>query len=81
MAADGMEIIDEIEVEYQDWHDDHSEAEWSIRTLKIWFFMLKDSEGKEHSKWPEILDDKKFMETASAELESVTPELHSYLLG
>jgi hypothetical protein len=42
--------------------------------------MLDDFEKKPYVQWPDIFDDKKFIDSVLSEIETVTPELHEYLM-
>jgi hypothetical protein len=36
---EGLEILEEIPIDYDDWEETAPEERWVIRTLKLWFFM------------------------------------------
>jgi len=60
-ATHGISIIKEIGIDVNDWIESSADNDWSIRTLKIWFFLLKDfSATHEWAAWPEILKDDPF---------------------
>ena len=40
MAQESLEIIKDMGIDYDDWIESSSENEWTIRTLKLWFFLL-----------------------------------------
>ena len=40
MAKDSLEILKDMGIEYDDWIEASVDNEWTIRTLKIWFFLL-----------------------------------------
>lgn len=43
IAKDGIDIVKDIQIEYDDWIEASVDSEWTIRTLKLWFFMLQDN--------------------------------------
>ena len=62
IAKDGIDIVKDIEIEYDDWIEQSEESEWTIRTLKLWFFMQKGfADSNPWAQWPQIFDDKSFM--------------------
>ena len=53
MTKDGIEIIEEMGIEYNDWIESSVDSEWSIRTLKLWFFLQKDyAKTHDWASWP-----------------------------
>ena len=42
ITKDGIEIIEEMGIDFEDWTESFADSEWSIRTLKIWYFLQKD---------------------------------------
>ena len=81
MTKDGIEIIEEMGIDFNDWIESSVDSEWSIRTLKLWFFLQKDfSSGNEWASWPNILDDSAFMEQACDQIEDVIEEFHQHLI-
>ena len=40
MAKESLEILKDMGIEYDDWIEASIDNEWTIRTLKIWFFFL-----------------------------------------
>jgi hypothetical protein len=79
-APETAKILSEIPIDFEDWMSSVDE-EWVIRTLKIWFFMLKDfSIVHGWAKWPEIFDDKAFMKKATGVIEEQAEEFNDYLL-
>jgi len=66
MSLDGIEIIEEMGIDINDWIEISAENQWSIRTLKLWFFLQKDfAATNTWASWPAILDDEAFKEMAS----------------
>ena len=51
--------------------------EWTIRTLKIWFFLLGEQSAR--AQWPAIFNDADFMTHACERIESEISDLHGYL--
>lgn len=45
MAKDGIDIIQEVGIEYQDWVESSVDSDWTIRTLKLWFFLLSETQS------------------------------------
>jgi len=81
MARDGIEIIEEMGIDVNDWIESSADNEWSIRTLKLWFFLQKDfAAANAWASWPAILDDEAFKEKASEEVEKVIESFHQYLI-
>lgn len=81
MTKDGIEIIEEMGIDFEDWVDSSVDSEWSIRTLKIWYFLQKDfAKTHEWASWPLIFDDSAFMEKACDDIEVVIEEFHQYLI-
>lgn len=65
MTKDGIEIIEELGIDFNDWVESSVDSEWSIRTLKLWFFLQKDfSKANSWADWPNLFDDSEFMENA-----------------
>ena len=44
MAKESIEIIKDMGIEYDDWMESSVDNMWTIRTLKIWFFLLGEWE-------------------------------------
>ena len=81
MTKDGIEIIEEMGIEYNDWIESSVDSEWSIRTLKLWFFLQKDyAKTHDWASWPQLFDDSAFMEKACDQVEEVIEEFHQYLI-
>ena len=40
MAKESLEILKDMGIEYDDWIENSVDNEWTIRTLKIWFYFL-----------------------------------------
>ena len=77
MTKDGIEIIEEMGIDFGDWVETSVTSEWSIRTLKLWFFLQKDfSASNDWAQWPKIFDDEAFMEQACDEIEENIEEFH-----
>lgn len=82
IAKDGIDIVKDIQIEYEDWIEASVDAEWTIRTLKLWFFMLKGfPEKNAWAQWPQIFHDKAFMDKACPVIEDEIAELHVYLIS
>ena len=79
IAKDGIDIVKDIQIEYDDWIEASVDSEWTIRTLKLWFFMLKDKNA--WSQWPAIFNDAEFMTKACETIEEEIGELHTYLVN
>ena len=81
MTKDGIEIIEEMGIDFNDWVESSVDSEWSIRTLKIWFFLQKDfAANNDWASWDKIFDDTSFMEKACDHIEEVIEEFHQYLI-
>jgi len=81
MSRDGIEIIEEMGIDVNDWIESSADNEWSIRTLKIWFFLQKDfAASNEWASWPLILNDETFKNSAEEEIERVIEDFHQYLI-
>ena len=81
MSRDGIEIIDEMGIDVNDWIESSADNEWSIRTLKIWFFLQKDfAKTNAWASWPAILNDDAFRSAAEEEIEKVIEDFHQYLI-
>jgi hypothetical protein len=80
IAKDGIDIVKDIQIEYEDWIETSVDSEWTIRTLKLWFFMLRGFADKNAwAQWPQIFNDKAFMTKACETIEGEVTELHVYL--
>ena len=79
IAKDGIDIVKDIQIEYDDWIEASVDSEWTIRTLKLWFFMLKDKNA--WSQWPAIFNDATFMAKACETIKEEIEELHTYLVN
>lgn len=80
IAKDGIDIVKDIQIEYEDWIETSVDSEWTIRTLKLWFFMLRGFADKNAwVQWPQIFNDKAFMTKACETIEGEVAELHVYL--
>jgi hypothetical protein len=40
MAKESIEIVKDMGIEYDDWMETSVDNVWTIRTLKLWFFLL-----------------------------------------
>lgn len=81
MSRDGIEIIEEMGIDVEDWIESSADNEWSIRTLKIWFFLQKDfSANNSWASWPAIFNDDAFRSAAEVEIERVIDNFHQYLI-
>lgn len=81
MTKDGIEIIEEMGIDFNDWVESSVDAEWSIRTLKLWYFLQKDfSATNDWAAWPNLFDDSAFMEKACDQIEDVIDEFHQHLI-
>ena len=81
MSRDGIEIIEEMGIDVNDWIESSADNEWSIRTLKIWFFLQKDfAATHDWASWPAIMDDDVFKPKAEEEVERVIEDFHQYLI-
>lgn len=77
MTKDGIEIIEEMGIDFNDWVESSVDSEWTIRTLKLWFFLQKDFvAANEWAAWPNLFDDSAFMEKACDQIEDVIEEFH-----
>ena len=77
MAKDSLEILKDMGIEYDDWIEASVDNEWTIRTLKIWFFLL--GEQSSWAQWPAIFNDAEFMQHACERIESEISDLYQYL--
>lgn len=41
-AQTGLEILEDIPFDYEDWEETAPEQPWCVKTLKIWFTLIKD---------------------------------------
>ena len=81
MSKDGIEIIQEIGIEYNDWEECNKDSNWTIRTLKLWFFLQKDFlVANKWAAWPDLFDQSAFMDKACEQIEDVIDDFHQYLL-
>ena len=81
MTKDGIEIIEEMGIDFNDWVESSVDSEWTIRTLKLWFFLQKDfAKEKDWASWEKIFDDTAFMEAACDQIETIIVEFHQYLI-
>jgi len=65
ISTEGLEILEDIPIDYDDWEEGAQEEKWVIRTLKLWFFMQKNFNVVHRwAAWPEIMSDKDFMKRA-----------------
>ena len=72
LCSDGLGILQELPLDYEDWVDKEANKEWVIRTLKIWFFLQKDfAVIHPWASWPQIFDDAAFIKKAINEIEEV----------
>lgn len=82
MTKDGIEIIEEMGIDYQDWIESSVDSEWTIRTLKLWYFLQKDfSVENDWAAWPNLFDDSVFMGKACDQIEGVIEEFHQHLIS
>lgn len=80
ISIEGLEILEEIPIDYDDWEETAPEEKWVIRTLKLWFFMQKNFNIVHRwAAWPEILSDKDFMKRAMAQIEDVVDDFGEYI--
>jgi hypothetical protein len=81
ISIEGLEILDEIPIDYDDWEESAPDEKWVIRTLKLWFFMQKNYNiVNRWAAWPEILSDKDFIKRAMAKIEEVVDDFGEYIL-
>ena len=77
----GLEILTDCPIDFEDWSSTSMEQEWVIRTLKIWFFMIKDfAVIHKWASWPLILDDSAFIKKAADVIEENADEFYEYLM-
>ena len=62
-AKESLEVLKDMNIDYDEWIEGFAENDWTIRTLKLWFFLI--GEQSAWSSWPVIFDDAKFMKNAS----------------
>ena len=80
MCSQGLEILQDCPIDYEDWSGSSSEEEWVIRTLKLWFFLIKDfAHIYKWASWPQIFDDNAFMKKAVSVIEEQAEDFHAYL--
>lgn len=80
MTTQGLEILQDIPVDYDDWVETAIDETWVIRTLKLWFFMQKNfSIVHKWASWPDIFNDTSFMKKAVKIVEDIAEELDTYL--
>ena len=77
MAKESLEIIKDMGIDYDDWIDASIDNEWTIRTLKIWFYLL--GEKSSWAQWPAIFNDADFMTSACESIESDISDFYGYL--
>ena len=77
MARESIEIVKDMGIEYDDWMETSVDNVWTIRTLKIWFFLL--GEQSPWAQWQAITDDADFMKHACERIEMEISDLHGYL--
>ena len=82
ICSQGLEILQDCPIEFEDWSENSAEQEWVIRTLKIWFFMIKDfAVIHKWASWPAILDDQAFIKKAKEIIEEkASDDFYDYLL-
>jgi len=80
ISTEGLEILEDIPIDYDDWEETAQEEKWVIRTLKLWFFMQKNFNVVHRwAAWPEIMSDKDFMKRAIAQIEDVVDDFSEYI--
>lgn len=42
ICSQGLEILQDCPIDFEDWSSASADEEWVIRTLKLWFFCIKD---------------------------------------
>ena len=77
MAKESLEIIKDMGIDYDDWIDASIDNEWTIRTLKIWFYLLEEKSA--WAQWPAIFNDADFMTHACESIESEISDFYGYL--
>ena len=82
IGKDGIDIVKDIQIEYDDWTETSLESVWTIRTLKLWFFLIKGfPQANTWAQWPMIYNDKAFMDKACLVIKEEIEELHVYLIS
>lgn len=77
MSKDGIEIIEEMGIDFEDWVESSVDSKWTIRTLKLWFHLQKDfTSANAWAAWPAIFDDSAFMTAACDKVEEDIDEFH-----
>ena len=80
ISMEGLEILEDIPIDYDDWEETAHEEQWVIRTLKLWFFMQKNFNVVHRwAAWPEIMSDKDFMKRAVTQIEDVVDDFSEYI--
>jgi hypothetical protein len=82
ICSQGLEILQDCPIDFEDWQSSSAEQEWVIRTLKIWFFMIKDfAVIHKWASWPAIFDDQAFIKKAQEIVEEkASDDFYDYLL-
>eukprot|EP00352_Strombidinopsis_acuminata_P002466 CAMPEP_0176399216 /NCGR_PEP_ID=MMETSP0126-20121128/46571_1 /TAXON_ID=141414 ORGANISM="Strombidinopsis acuminatum, Strain SPMC142" /NCGR_SAMPLE_ID=MMETSP0126 /ASSEMBLY_ACC=CAM_ASM_000229 /LENGTH=188 /DNA_ID=CAMNT_0017774641 /DNA_START=1253 /DNA_END=1819 /DNA_ORIENTATION=- len=80
-AQTGLEILEDIPFDYEDWEETANEQTWCIKTLKIWFTLIKDfSEDNEWCNWANMFyKEADFMKEAMSKIEEVADEMAEYI--
>lgn len=82
ICSQGLEILQDCPIDFEDWSTTSAEEEWVIRALKIWFFLIKDfALIHKWASWPKILDDAAFIEKAKDVIEEQADDFYDYLLN
>jgi hypothetical protein len=80
ICSQGLEILQDCPIDFEDWSSASADEEWVIRTLKLWFFCIKDfAVVHQWASWPQILDDTAFIKKAKDVIEEQQDDFYDYL--
>ena len=41
-AKESLEVLKDMNIDYDEWIEGFAENDWTIRTLKLWFFLISE---------------------------------------
>ena len=78
-TKNSLGVLQDEEFDIKEWIETSQDSEWVIKTLKIWFTMVKATNDKEWVQFPQVLNNKEFYEEAKKELLKVQDGFYKYI--
>lgn len=78
-TLNSLEVLNDTDVDMEDWLSSSQDSSWVIKTLKLWFTLHKSHNKEGWTQFPQVLADESFFDNAKNALQSISVSFAKYI--